>query len=554
VMLVIAADESVMPQTREHLDICSLLRVKRGFAVLTKIDAADPELADLAEVETQELLKGTFLEGSPILRVSARTGEGIPQLIEALRAYSSEVPPRDPAQPFRLPIDRCFTMKGFGTVVSGTLIAGRVRRDDDVEILPGGIPTRVRGVQVHGVPVDEARAGQRTALNLQRVDLPDVERGMVLTAPGVFRASTTFDVHLELLPSAPGPIVRRKRVRFHVGTAEVMGYVVLLGRDTLPPGESAFAQVRLERPAFALPGDRFIIRQYSPMLTLGGGEILDAHAPRHRRSDRSVPSRLEALQHGTPAGRVLTLIEDAGTRTAELPAIVTRLGIRPEDAESRVRSLAAEGKVRILNEHPLTAVPSGTFARAAEAVQQTVIRFHQTDPLVKGIGREDLKARALRDASPVLFRAVVDDLVAGRRLAADGDVLHVFGRTVVLADEDARAREQLEGRFRELGLEGMRPDDVIEALGLDRQKGRRIVQLLVREQVLQKINDDMTVDRAALLKLIADVKALKERTSTFDVKEFKELTGLSRKFAVPLLEYLDSQRVTRRAGDRRVIL
>ena len=278
VMLVVAADESVMPQTREHLDICSLLQIKRGLTVLTKIDATDPDLVDLAEIEVHEFLKGSFLEAAPIVRVSAATGQGIAALTSVLAELARTTPTRDATQIFRLPIDRGFTMRGFGTVVSGTLIAGSIHRDQEVELLPPQRSARVRGIQVHGAAVEEARAGQRTALNLQRVELGDIERGMVVVPPGIFTAARAFDVDLTLLPSAPGPIVRRKRIRFHVGTTEVMGYVVLLGRDTLEPGESAYAQILLEAPAFALPGDRFIVRQYSPMLTIGGGAILDAGA------------------------------------------------------------------------------------------------------------------------------------------------------------------------------------------------------------------------------------------------------------------------------------
>ncbi len=274
VVLVIAADESVMPQTREHLDICSLLHIKQGLTVLTKIDNVEREMADLVEVEVREFLKGSFLERSPILRVSSLTGEGIPQLIEALRQAIGNVAPKDDTELFRLPVDRCFTMKGFGTVVTGTLIAGQVHKEDAVEIFPSQRTTRVRGIQVHGRASNEARAGQRTALNLQGVEVAEIERGMVLTVPGVFKPTSMFDCNLELLRSAPAPIEMRKRVRFHIGTAELMGYVVLLGQERLNPGESALVQIRVEEPAFALPGDRFIIRQYSPMITIGGGQIL----------------------------------------------------------------------------------------------------------------------------------------------------------------------------------------------------------------------------------------------------------------------------------------
>ena len=316
VMLVIAADESVMPQTREHLAICELLRVKNGLTVLTKIDAVERDIADLAEIEVHEFLKGSFLASAPVLRVSAFSGEGLPALVETLRTLAAQAAPRDASRVFRLPIDRCFTMKGFGAVAAGTLISGRIGRDDEVELLPDRKPARVRGVQVHGRTVEEARAGQRTALNLQRVDLADIERGMVVTVPGVFAPSTTFDVHLELLADADRPMPVRKRIRFHVGTTEVIGYVVLLGQDVLEPGGSAYARVRLETPAFALPGDRFIIRQYSPMTTLGGGEILDAQPPRSRRSDPALLERLKIFKNGSTGERLQRMVSDAGAADA----------------------------------------------------------------------------------------------------------------------------------------------------------------------------------------------------------------------------------------------
>ena len=553
-LLVVAADESVMPQTREHLDICSLLQIKRGLTVLTKIDATDPDLVDLAEIEVHEFLKGSFLEGAPIVRVSAATGQGIAELTSVLADLARTTPTRDATQIFRLPIDRGFTMRGFGTVVSGTLIAGRIQRDQEVELLPPQRSARVRGIQVHGAAVEEARAGQRTALNLQRVELGDIERGMVVVPPGIFTAARAFDVDLTLLPSAPGPIVRRKRIRFHVGTTEVMGYVVLLGRDTLEPGESAYAQILLEAPAFALPGDRFIVRQYSPMLTIGGGAILDAGAERHRRSDPSVVERLDRLKHATTGERVLEHVRESRLRGADLAGLVARLGLLEDDVRVTLLALAAAGTVESVSDSPLTAVTADAFAAATSALADEVARFHTANPLVQGIGRDDLKGRVLRDASPAVFRHALDRLVAARRLAVDQDVVHLFDRTVTLGGEEARVRGLLTERFRSLGLQVSPMDDVIGELGVDRKTARQIVQLLLREQVLVKISEDTAVDRAAVQKLIDDVRGLKSASPTLGVREFKELTGLSRKFAMPLLEYLDGQRITRRLGDERVIL
>ncbi|HVL69851.1 MAG TPA: selenocysteine-specific translation elongation factor [Vicinamibacterales bacterium] len=553
VMLVVAADESVMPQTREHLAICSLLRVQTGLIVLTKIDAADRDTADVAEMEVQELLKGTFLERAPILRVSARTGEGIPELVRALASLAASAAPRDPSRIFRLPVDRAFTMKGFGAVAAGTLVAGRVRRDDEVELLPDRRTARVRGIQVHGEPSDEAVAGQRTALNLQRVELADIRRGMVVTVPGIFSPTTTFDVHVELLPDAD-PLAARKRIRFHVGTTELIGYAVLLGQDRLEPGASAFARIRVETPAFALPGDRFIIRQYSPMRTLGGGEILDAHPPRLRRSDPAIVDRLRVLRDGTLHEKLLRFVEERGEAATDVSALIARTGLSAEVLRVELRRLIESGAARPLAQAPLAAASGRVFDAAAARALDVVGRFHASEPLVKGIGREDLKARALPRASDEFFRAVLDHLVAAKMLALDQDVVHEHGRSVTLQGGDERVREQLVARFRELGLQAPPPDEVIASVTAERSIGRKIVQLLVKDGTLAKVNEGLVVDRAALEKLVADVRARKAQSATLGVGDFKALTGLSRKFAVPLLEYLDAQRITRRVGDERVIL
>ena len=554
VMLVIAADEAVMPQTREHLDICALLHVKRGLTVLTKIDTTEPEIADLAEMEVREYLKGSFLQDAPLLRVSSHTGEGIPALIAELHRLAREVAPRDASQIFRLPVDRCFTMKGFGTVISGTLIAGRIRKDDEVEVLPGQRSARVRGIQVHGRSVDEARAGQRTALNLQRVELGEIERGMVLVPPGVFKPTSIFDIELELLPSAPAAIVRRKRVRFHVGTAELMGYVVLLGREVLEPGERAFAQVHLEEPTFALPGDRFIARQYSPMMTLGGGEIIDARPSRHRRSDAAVPEELRAFQEAPLDARVATLVERAGARAIDTAELVGRLGATPAQIASALTRLADRQTVRAVQDTPRVVVAGSIFTAAAKAVAGAVAQFHAAEPLAKGIAREELRGRVLRGASPHVFRAVLDDLASSHQLTVEQEIVRAHQRTVTLGGEEAKIRTALEERYRALGLQAPTADEIIRELSLERSRARKIVQVLVDERVLVKIADDSFVEAAAISALIGDVRRLKEVNPRLGVREFKELTGLSRRFAMPLLEYLDTQRVTRRMGEDRVIL
>ncbi len=489
VMLVIAADESVMPQTREHLDICSLLHIQHGFTVLTKIDNVDREMVDLVEEDVRDFLKGGFLENSPILRESSLTHEGVPEVIATLRQCAERIQPKDATQIFRLPIDRCFTMKGFGTIATGTLIAGRVDKDDEVEILPAGRLTRVRGIQVHGHRAAEASAGQRTALNLQGMEVSDIQRGMVLTAPRTFKPTSMLDCHLELLPSAPRPIVMRKRIRLHIGTAELMGYAVLLGQDRLEPGQSSFAQIRIQEPTFALPGDRFIIRQFSPMVTIGGGQVLDAYPKKHRRSEKGLVDKLRILKDGSVDDRLMLLIDEAALQSIDLPHLVGRLGLTPALVRERLDVLAKATRVLTLSNNPPTVVAAVAFQQAVTHAVAEVKQFHHANPLVLGLGREELKNRVMSNASGAVFQAALDRLVAERKLTLAQEIVHEYGRTVTLKAGEEEMRNQLTARFLALGLQIPPPEELIDGLKLDQDTARKIIQLLLKEKVLVKITD-----------------------------------------------------------------
>ena len=377
---------------------------------------------------------------------------------------------------------------------------------------------------------------------------------MVLTVRDLFGPTSMFDCDLELLRSAPNAIEMRKRIRFHIGTAELMGYVVLLGQDRLEPGGSAFVQIRLEEPTFALPGDRFIIRQYSPMLTIGGGEILDAAPAKHRRTDQTVINTLRIFKESSIDDQLMAVIDEAGLKTIDIQELSARRGLVPARARERVTALAKAGRVRLLTENPSVFVAAKPFNSAAAAAAAAVQRFHENNPLVPGIGREELKARLFGDATNMVFQAVLDKLVADKKIVLAQELIHAFGRTVTLKRDEEKMRDQLAERFRSLGLQVPSPDELINTLKLDRNTARKIIQLMVKENALVKISDDMLIHRATVDKLIADVKALKSKNPKMGVGEFKDLTGVSRKFAIPLLEYLDRQRVTRRVGDERMIL
>jgi selenocysteine-specific elongation factor len=554
VMLVVAADESIMPQTREHMEICSLLNIRYGLTVITKIDTVDEEIADLVELELREYLKPTFLGDSPVVRVSSHTGVGIPELTAALDEVTRRVPAKDTSRIFRLPIDRCFTMKGFGTVVTGTLISGSVRREDEVELLPTGRPCRIRGLQVHGKAVEVAEAGQRTAVNLQGVDVTDAQRGTVLTDRGVLRPASMFDCHLELLRSAAQPILRRKRIRFHVGTSEIMGYVALLGTEQLEPGGDAFAQVRLEEEAVALPGDRFIVRQYSPMVTIGGGEILEVGPRRHRLKDPDVLRRLRAFRDGSTEDRLLILVEEAGLGTKTLSDLVRDVGISAVAIRKHLEGLANRGRVRFLSLEPAVLISESRFQDALVQTLDQILRFHDSQPLATGISKEELRHRVFSQAAGLVFEAVLEELEREGKVEALQDVIRRFGRQVELSPAEAEIRQALKSGFRRLGLKAPAPDEVIQKLGLERSAARKILQLMIRDGGLTKVSEDLVVDPGAMEEMIERIRNRKSTNPKLEVGDFKDLIGVSRKYAIPLLEYLDRRRVTRRVGGARVIL
>ncbi len=554
VMLVVAADESIMPQTREHMDICSLLHVPHGLTVITKVDAVDKEIADLVELEVREYLETTFLGGAPVVRASARTGEGKTELIETLRQVAAEVVPKDTSQIFRLPVDRCFTMKGFGTVVTGTLISGSIRKDDEVQLLPSGSIARIRGLQVHGRAVDAAAAGQRTAINLQGVDVRDVNRGMVLTEPGTLRAASMFDCHLDLLPSAAGPISRRRRIRFHVGTAEIMGYVSLLEGDRLEPGGNSMVQIRLEEPVAAFPGDRFIVRQYSPMITIGGGEILEADPKKHRLRDSRITARLATFKDGTLEDRLMVLIDEAGLGASTLTDLVGKVGIAQTTVRQQLDRLEATGAVRFLSESPHTVVSGSAFQEAVSQVLAYVVEFHKAEPLSHGVSREQLRNSLFRRSSNLVFQAVLDDLEVREKITLAQELVHAFGRVVTLEDEEIKIRERLAQEFRRRGFQVAPAEEVISKLGLDRQKTWKILRLMIQDGALVKVSEELIVGRGVMNEVVEKLRSFKASSPSLGVGEFKDLIGVSRKYAIPLLEYLDRERVTRRVGNSRKIL
>jgi selenocysteine-specific elongation factor len=542
-LFVISADESIKPQTREHFDICRLLGIPQGIVALTKADLVEPDILDLVRLEVEEFVAGSFLEGAPMVAVSSTTGAGLDELRGELQRVAATAPEKSASGHFRLPLDRAFTVKGFGTVVTGTLIAGSVRKEQEVELYPTGRRLRVRGLQVYGAPAEQASAGQRTALNLADIEPADLARGMVLGAPGVFRGVTQLDCSLELLPSAK-PLKHRAPVHFHAGTAEIEAQVRLLeGATVLKPGQRAWARIVLREPALLLPGDRFIIRMFSPVVTIGGGVVVDTAGVRYRKADR-VGERLRTLAEAPLPERAALLVRESkyGMGLADL---VARTGL----TEREIQTGAASAPLIAFQQPQIWFADRAWFQSVREKLVRTLREFHQKNPLLPGIPKQDLRGRELPDSPPFLIDAL---LAQAREIAVEGENVRLASHKLVLKQDEEQARGAIERAFEQAGLAVPALPDVLAKSGVEAARARSLLQILLREKRLVKISDDLVFHQSAMEKLRAMVGA--HKGSRFNVGTFKDWTGISRKYAIPLLEYLDRERVTRREGDERLVL
>lgn len=549
VLLVIAADEGIKPQTREHFDICRLLAVRRGITVLTKSDAVDAETLDVVRLEVEEFLRGSFLDAasSPVVAVSSLTGAGLDQLKQAVAKIAAEVPAKDPTALARLPIDRVFTMKGFGTVVTGTLVAGTIRKEDELEVFPTGKRVRVRGVQVHGEAAEQAVAGQRTALNLAGVTVEDLARGMTLAPANTFHATTRIDVLLSLLRTAK-PLKDGSRVHFHGYTMEAIAEVRLLERKQLKPGEQCYAQLRFRTPTLLLPGDRFIARQFSPVVTIGGGRVLDA-APVRRglRIDESLKA-LASADRGEILRTRIWRNYHAGTWLEQL---VSETGWTSGEIKLHLANAVKDGQVIAVGD---VFLPAQAWEALKAPIVSILVDFHDKNRLVEGMNKQELQDSS--DASvDVVFEEILRQLAQEKKIELAGDLVRLPGRGVAMKDEEAESKKIIEQAFSSAGLQVPALNQVLAGVKVDKARAHKIVTLLLRDKVLVKISEDLVFHQSALANLREQVTAQKAKgAARIDVGKFKEMTGVSRKYAIPLLEYLDRERVTRRVGNERIIL
>jgi len=563
VVLVVAADEGVMPQTREHLDICRLLGVPRGLVALTKADLLPGLGADwpaLLEQDVRAATKGTFLEGSPLVPVSAVTREGLDRLVVEIGRLAAEVPERPADGPVFLPVDRAFSMKGFGTVVTGTLVSGQIGDGDEAALLPpspGVGPLRVRGVQVHGKPTPRALAGQRTAVNLTGVETGAVRRGQALVQPGVLPASSILDVELTLLAAAARPIRHRAKLLLHVGTAQVSATVALLDRGEVAPGGEALAQLRLAEPVAALPGHRFILRGFAPLegrgRTVAGGRVLAVAAPKRRRGRPEAIRQLEALAGSDPDARAQTILEMAGPAGLDLGALVGRTALSPKAVQATLERLGARGGA-LLFDRDRRAWVAGPVARdLAGRLLATVDAFHRSHPLAAGIAREELRGKLPPITDARLFQRLLAQLGERGELVVEGDHVRRKGHAAASAGGAGALKDKVAAALAAGGVAPPRLAELPAAVNASEGDVQAMLKLLAAEGRAVRVSSELWYDATALATLREKLVAFLREHKAITTQEFKDLVGATRKHVIPLAEHFDHDKVTLRVGEKRVL-
>lgn len=551
VALVIAADEGVMPQTREHLEICQLLSIRHGVVVLTKIDMVDEDWLDLVREDVREYLAGTFLAGAPMVEVSSLTGQGLPDLVGVIDTLVGQIPEREMGHIFRVPIDRVFTMKGFGTVITGTCVSGHIRTGEEVAIYPQGITSKVRGLQVHNAEVEEVHPGMRTAVNLQGVEKATIERGNVLATKDALKPTSMVDVVLRYLPSAGKKLKNRAKVRFHTGTSEIISTVILLDRDELEPGAECFAQIRLDEPTALLRGDHYVLRSYSPVRTVGGGEVLNPLPAKKKRFSQEALSEMKRLHTGALPEIIevfAALGRFVGVEEGDLP-FLTNTNRKRVDAA--LQSLLAKRRLVQYDKERNLLIHADYLEKARTELVETITEYHKAYPLKVGLHKEELRSRAKGANHPKLFNYLVNQLASDGTLVQDKEVLRLTGHRVTLAEDQENTKRELEKIYLESGLQPPYFKEVKDKF--PGHTGEEVLEVMVKEGSLVKVKEDLFFHREAIELLRNRLVEFFRAKGELTTPEFKDLTGVSRKYAIPLIEYFDRAQVTVRVGDSRVL-
>ncbi|MBW2173577.1 MAG: selenocysteine-specific translation elongation factor [Deltaproteobacteria bacterium] len=551
VAVIIAADEGIMPQTKEHLDICNVLDIKHGIVVLTKTDMVDEEWLELVKDDVQQFLQGTFLESAPILPVSSLTGQGIPEFVDALDKLCKEVPDQTSGSLFRLPVDRVFTMKGFGTVVTGSLVSGRVHVGETVMIYPSGVQVKVRGIQFHGQKVEEASAGMRTAINFQALDRNAIIRGDVISGLNMLKPSFMVDTLLEYLPANEKRLKNRTKVRFHTGTSEILGYAILLDREELLPGEKTLVQFRLDTPVVVVKDDRFVIRSYSPVRTIGGGQILNPIPPKHKRFRDQVLDGLKRLVESPPAEIIACHLESAGLLGIRFSDLRLMTNLSDKELENHLQQLLSRRDIIQVDKEHRIFIHGNTFEELRQKAVKTLEGYHKENPLKVGMAKQELMTRLAPSLSNKLFSLLIQDLSKSDTVVQEKEVVRLSSHSVALGADEQDVSREIEQAYLESGLEPPYFRDMTSSLRQNSAHAKEILMHMLKEGTLVKVKEDLYFHRGVIedlkQKLASFLKAKEEITTP----QFKEMTGVSRKYTIPLIEFFDATKVTIRVGDIR---
>jgi selenocysteine-specific elongation factor len=553
VALVIAADEGIMPQTREHLDICKLLRVKKGLIALSKIDLVEKDWLDLVQEEIREFVRGTFLAGSAVIPVSSTTGQGLDAFKAEVDRLAGEVEERSPEGLFRLPIDRVFTIKGFGTVVTGTIISGKVSTGDVIEVLPKEMEAKVRGIQAHGRSAESATAGLRAGINLQGLEKAVIDRGNVLVQAHTLEPTSALDAVFHLLPGTLRPLRNRTRIRIHLGTAEILGRAILLNTEEVRPGEDAFLQIRLEEPVVALPGDHFVIRSYSPLFTIGGGEVLDSFPPRHKRLSAQVKAEMETLENGSGEEKVALRLLNAGPGGLSWSELMMRSNTVPGQLKSRIQKLASAGTLLSYEGDRPRYLHSEVMGKLKQTCLDYLKTFHEKNPLQAGAIKEEVKTKLPPQVDARLFNHVLSTLIGEKRVVADKDTLRLAAHTISLKKEEKDLRNKIVLLYAQAKLQPPLTKELTSELGATENELKPVLQLLMKEGLIVKVKEEFYFHRQALEEMEEKLVSFLKQNREITPVQFKEISQVTRKFAIPLMEYFDGKKVTMRIGDKRVL-
>ena len=550
VTLVIAADEGIMPQTREHLEICQLLGVTTGLVAITKTDMVDEEWLEMVREEVAAYLEPTFLGGAPVVPVSAHTGKGLDELKKAIAGLLAEFKPRRRSDLFRIPVDRVFTMKGHGTVITGTMVSGSIALGEDVVVYPTGLQSKVRGLQSHGQTVEQAPAGRRTAVNLAGLEVDDVRRGDVLARPGTLFPSDVWDVELTVLKSSRLPLKHRREVHFHHGAREVLARVHLLDRDEVAPGDTAVCQVRFREPLAGVYGDRVVLRSFSPLRAFAGGRIICPSGHKVKRFSDAVET-VKHLTDDSPEVVAATQLELAGPGGLTFEELLTMTNLESKALEKTLGVLGGQQKAVLFDKEARRYGGGELVQSLSDGLLAHLAAFHKKDSMKPGVQRGELGSSWGRDLPPKLFHFILERLLKKGDVVAEQDILRLKDHKVSLASDQAKVRETLLAAYRDGGATPPNLKDVLEPLGLDFKQAAPVIKLLQDQGELVRVKDDMYYHRPALEDIRDRMVGFFADHAEMSAPEFKDLTGLSRKYLIPVLEYFDKEKVTVRVGDVR---